>query len=400
MADNKSFLDFELPPLPKLPPKDGESDAAQTESPKEPVKREKPPLDGDFKPTKREKPPLDGAPAEKKLADDGLPPLKPIPPKPAAPKTDEPVYSKTPLDDDYVPVEEVAHVKRVTAMGETDLAQKQAEKEPEPEKPYEENGMIFTDDYDPDDSALPSLGEMDGHKKKLKLAPMSSAKQSAEKNMKEQIKMSDLLMEVGTAPVLEDLSDEYGDTKERKKNLAEQDRLDNNEKKQLVRSMKEDISYIPQSYNARASKKMYNKLMEEKNLKIAKKGMLISFIPVSLGIIACVCELIMKFNWGSHQYIDYASYLGIAGAVFLLIKSKQFKTFGMICYAITMLVFLIPGLILYTIAFMQDYYDATNSMQIVAGVICVFCFVISLIILGKSESVAMYYNTKFKRKRD
>lgn len=399
MADNKSFLDFELPPLPKLPPKpDGNSQAADSDAAltaKEPVKRVKPPLNGDLTPTsaeqaqpKREKPPLDGDFTPTKL--------------PEPEKQPDRSYSKTPLDDNYVPVEEVAHIRRVTAMGDHDLlASKKEEKPAEPEKPYEENGMIFTDDYDINAEINPTLDAMDSKPhKQIKLAPMSSAKQTAANALKEQIKMSDLQMSVGNAPVLEDLSDEYGDSSVKKKNLAEQDKLDSNEKKQLVRSMKENISYVPQGYNARASKRMYNKLMEEKNLKIAKKGMLISFIPVSLGIAACVLALLVKLNWGVHLYIDYAAFLGIIGGVLLLIKSKACKTYGMICYTLTLLVFLIPGLILYAWEFLNESAEATSTLHIFAAGISSLFLIVSLVILGKSEAVNMYYTTKFKHKKD
>lgn len=381
MPDNKSVLDFELPPLPDLP--------------------KLPPNQGGTAP-KSDVPPIPRAP-KAYSGEDGLPPL-PVRKKEEK-KADEDNTPKTPLDEGYVPKTEMDNVvKRVTSMKDDDFGvapKPKKEPEPEPEKPYEEGDMIFYDDYDPStlDASSIKLEDTSAKPKKMKLAPMSSAKQDSARVLREQIKMGDLMMDT-EAPEISEMTAEFTDGKGKKRNLAEQDRLDDREKQELVRSMKENLSHVPEGYNARASKRMANKLMEEQNLKLARKGMLLSFLPIALGLIASFLCIITPLDWGNHMYITYTGYLGVAGAVLLLIKSKQMKSFGIIIYAICCLVYVIPALVLYMLAMMNDSPEATEMSHIIAAGGASVCMICALLVLIKSKAVDMYYSTSFKRKKD
>ena len=354
MAENRSPLDFELPPLPKLPSMEGTKE------------------DSGF----------------------ALPPL------PRDPFAETGASSQqremTPLDEGYVPKTELDVKKRVTELQAA---------EPEKKAPHEEGNMIFTDDYDPD-SIFANGADADhivdeNGNRKLRLAPMTSSKRQSAMSLREQIKMGDLMMDMeDDKPILEDLSDDYTDPRDRKVSLAEQDSLDKEQKAQLRRAVKEDLSRVPIGFNMRASKRMEDKLREEQQLKIARKGMLLSFIPVFLGIISSALCIGLDFDWGQHQYIQYAGFLGVAGALLLLPRSKQTKMFGMIIYSICVLVYVIVSLLLYVFAAVQGDPEAGSMLHILASAASSVCLIAALLLLIKNEPINVYYSTKFKFKRD
>lgn len=92
----------------------------------------------------------------------------------------------------------------------------------------------------------------------------------------------------------------------------------------LKQRLEEDLSKRPENFNARASKNMYNRLMEEKKLKIAKKGFGISLIPIAMGLGSAVISAIF-LNWGSYLFFQYVAVFMIVGALMLFIKSKHVK---------------------------------------------------------------------------
>ena len=140
---------------------------------------------------------------------------------------------------------------------------------------------------------------------------------------------------------------------------------------------------------------MYNKLMEEKKLKIAKKGMLISFIPIVLGLVgAALCYL--KLGWGDYTWLPYCAVAGVLGALALLIKSKKSKIFGMLMYGLALVAYVGPGLLLY--AFDNSNNTAPDRMEhMIFAVAASVMNIAALVILYKNESVNTYYSTKFKK---
>lgn len=228
------------------------------------------------------------------------------------------------------------------------------------------------------------------------LAPMHTAREAQARNVREKMKMEDLAMDLDTPPVLDDLSDEYAAPEKRAENLMERDHLESDEKQVLKQRLQEDLSRRPENFNARASRNMYNKLMEEKKLKIARKGMLISFIPIVMELTAAgICFFTM--NWGTYQWLSYVAAFGAFGALLLLIKSKHTKMFSIIISAITVLAYAVPGLVLYAIdETMQNERD--YIVRIVMAAAAVLLNVGAILILTKNEAVNTYYTAKFRRK--
>ncbi len=372
ILDIDSLDDFELPPLPKLPAKSSEGSAG--DDAKNTAKK-----DAERSPRH-----------EKKAAD-------------SAEK------AKSDTHKDTKPAE--TKPDKASESGKNDLELPPL-REPEPEKPVAaKSEEMFKPDDDPignsddlenfdfDDNYDPDLDEIDAGSVVLeemtRVAPIRSRKEESARNMKESIRMNDLSMDTA-APVLDDLSDEYAAPEKKAESLLDRDKLDAEEKLILKQRLQEDLGRRPENFNARASKNLQNRLMEEKKLKIAKKGFKLSFIPIILGIVGAVlCYLNM--NWGNYQWFQYVSVFALAGAVILLIKSNHAKIFGVILYTLTLLMYVGPGLVLYALnETMQAEPDYLPHLLCAAAASVMN--IVSVIILTKNEAVNIYYTTKFSRK--
>ncbi len=362
MSDNKRNIDLDLPPLPKAPlPKIPPMPEAPSfmkdmgDKPKE-VRREKPPLDGDM-PVKSTTTEKKAESSSEKMSfekkDAGLPPV---------------------MQDDTP-----AKAIKAAPMREED--------------PYADDSAskhdVIIEEYDGE------IGEIDP---KVALAPMTSNRERAQRELKEKIKMNDLQMEM-EAPILDDLNDKYVAPEKKAKDLVEQDRLDRDEKMQLRRRVQEDLARVPENYNARQSKNMYNKLMEEKKLKTAKKGLALSVIPVLLGLIgAVICYFLL--GWPDYEQIfQITAAFAAFGALLLLIKSNHGRLFGMTIYAISLIAYIGLGMIYYIYLVAMGTIAEYDLMHMVFGVAASACNIISLILLSKNEAIVTYYTTKFSKKR-
>lgn len=386
---NISLDDFDLPPLPVRKPAGKEAENVSEQPSAAPAAADSP---NDFElPPLPEKKPEN---ANETVSEDGfdLPPLpekKPenanetvsegdgfdLPPLPEK-KPDEPENSVTPEPEAY----DEPEPEYEDAM-------------PEPEKPKPR--VSLEDDLDVDlETVTPEDIGIDDPSKAL--APMRTEREAQTRNVREKMKMNDLMMDMEGAPVLDDLSDEYAAPEKRAEDLLERDHLESDEKQVLKQRLQEDLSRRPENYNARASRNMYNKLMEEKKLKIARKGMMISFIPILMELIAAgICFFTM--NWGAYQWLSYVSVFGAFGALLLLIKSKHTKMFSIIISAVTVLAYAVPGLALYALDdTMQTAPDYVLHITLAAA--AALLNIGSILILTKNEAVNTYYTAKFKRK--
>lgn len=401
-----NFDDFELPPLPKRPAKniDGsDADSAQTVKPvvKTAVTdKELPPLpektvDNSLDaitdiPDNSELPPL-----PEKSVDNSLDAISNIP-EASLPDADEKKHNADALesiqtsDDDFeLPPMPERPKPETEQEEEIQIYDKKTEEAAEKAKADEE-AFIFDDDYDADldhistDSII--LEDLTEH-----VAPIRTREEESARNIKEKIKMDDLAMEMGPAPVLEDLSDEYAAPQKKAESLVDREQLDSDEKRVLKQRLEEDLSKRPENFNARASKNMYNRLMEEKKLKIAKKGFGISLIPIAMGLASAVVSAIF-LNWGSYLFFQYVAIFMIIGALMLFIKSKQVKMLSIAMYAVSLLLYVGVALGLYVVKGNSDI------VHLVASVGASALNIVSIIILTKNEAVNTYYSSDFKKK--
>lgn len=257
----------------------------------------------------------------------------------------------------------------------------------------DEEVFDFDDDYDLDSIDKSSIILEDMTKN---VAPLRTGEEESARNMKEIVKLNDMAMDIGATPVLDDLSDEYRDLEVKAADLRDLDNLTDDEKRMLKTQLAEDLGKRPENFNARASQRMYNKLMEQKQLKIAKKGMALSFIPIILGLVSAVIAF-TQLGWGGYTFIKYISFFMVIAALILLVRSKHTKLFAITIYAVTLLVYVGPGLILYI---MNPIVQQSNDkiVHIAAVVAAVACNVAAISILQKNEAINTYYSSKFTKK--
>lgn len=364
---NISLDDFDLPPLPVRKPAGKEAENVSEQPSAAPAAADNP-NDFDLPPLPEKEPEN----ANETVSEEDGYDLPPLPEK----KPDEPENSVTSEPEAY----DEPEPEYEDAM-------------PEPEKPKPR--VSLEDDLDVDlETVTPEDIGIDDPSKAL--APMRTEREAQTRNVREKMKMNDLMMDMEGAPVLDDLSDEYAAPEKRAEDLLERDHLESDEKQVLKQRLQEDLSRRPENYNARASRNMYNKLMEEKKLKIARKGMMISFIPILMELIAAgICFFTM--NWGAYQWLSYVSVFGAFGALLLLIKSKHTKMFSIIISAVTVLAYVVPGLVLYALDdTMQAAPDYVLHISLAAA--AALLNVAAILILTKNEAVNTYYTAKFKRK--
>ncbi|MCM1525348.1 MAG: hypothetical protein NC120_12930 [Ruminococcus sp.] len=396
-ADNLD--DFELPPLPKLPPKkteNGVEDAPKAEN----IDNKLPPL-----PPKTVDNSLDEITDIPADAD-----LPPMPKKTAANSLDEisappesAVYEDnragaaeidTSGDDfELPPLPEIKKEKSDEEIFDFE------ETEPEPDT-VTESRFEFTEDYsgEIDDIVLGDLEEEDiVVDEATALAPLTSGREASARNIKESVRLNDMAMELQGRPVLDDLSDDYTEPKKKAVSLVERDKLDDDEKRVLKQRLEEDLSKRPENFNARASRNMYNRLMEEKNLKIAQKGFAISVIPILMGLGSAVIAF-LKLNWGDYLWFQYVAMFMVVAALLLFAKSKHIKMLSTALYAVCLLLYVGPGLVLFVLD--EEMRESPDMIvHLIFAVAASALNIISIIILSKNEAVNVYYNTKFSRKR-
>lgn len=180
--------DFELPPLPKRPVKVGETvEKVDKELSDKEIDAELPPL-----PEKTVDNSLDAI-KEDVSADT----LKNASEYEAPDKLDS-----IDTDDDFE-LPPLPEVKKEEKPKEEEFV---IEQEPE-EDDHTDDTFDFSDEYDLDDE--PDKESLVLEDLAATVKPIRSGREESARNMQEAIKMSDLSMEVGSGPVLDDLSSEY-----------------------------------------------------------------------------------------------------------------------------------------------------------------------------------------------
>ncbi|MGN0666953.1 MAG: hypothetical protein ACI4KF_10565 [Huintestinicola sp.] len=406
MPDLTDFNDFELPPLPSLPkmpvklssssetavtsPSEVENTAAESIEEPSPASANAAESNEHVKPADAdmdfELPPL-RAPKETKSAgasdeagdasDFELPPL---PVRPAEDEENQSDYLESPELDDADYGEAVSYEERVESAERESIA--------------EAEEQFDFGDYDPDADLDPdsiSLDEM------TELSDLTSKKEFREKNLKEQAKLNDLAMEVGTnAVVLDDLSDEYLPPEKAAADLLEQEKLDDEGKRLLKQKLAEDLQKVPENFNKRASQNMYDRLMEEKKMKIAKKGFGVSLIVVFLGFISAAISYLF-LDWGEHNWFQLTGVAMVITSLLLFIKSKRAKIMAQLFYILGIAAYLFPGMGMYLMdpKSLQD--EESMAFRLVMYGVAAVINVICVIILTKSESLNIYYTAKFSK---
>lgn len=208
----------------------------------------------------------------------------------------------------------------------------------------------------------------------------------------------DFLDEEEIAPEIEDLSKDIKPTYDKAKSLTEQPKLQKNEKEMLKEQLQKEINSTPTTYDKKESLQMYNKLMEEKKLKAAKKGFGLTVMVMILGFI---CAGLIYFISTLNPDNDYISmqYAVILFAVsfLLMIRSKFIRNLEILLFTLNTVVLIGPGLIKQAVAVETHGMNFNTTMLLygIAIIISGFC----CFQLVTNNAIETYFTANFSGKK-
>ncbi len=389
------LADFDLPPLPSLPPKPNSSaagTAGSSETASASAAVTAPPFEKDLD-DDTELPPLPSRPAENTKNND----ITYQQPEPSGYDSDHYEDDSFELPDlpdisDRIPESNESITEEYDDTFEDRRSKAFDDKAREAEAEFDFDSASEYDDIDLDkiDTSGLVLEEMS------KTEPLRTRTEESARNIKEKVRLDDMAQEMTSVPMLDDLSDEYTEPKKKAVSLVDKDKLEDDEKRTLKQRLEEDLSRRPQNYNAKSSKRMYDRLMEEKRLKTAKKGFLISIIPILMGL-ASSAIIFLKAQWGSMIFMPYVGVIMAAAALLLLIKSKHTKLLSISLYAVCLLMVVGFSLVMYVVN-EENQAASDYILHIVLMTAAAALNIGSIVILTKNEAVNTYYSSKFSRK--
>lgn len=285
----------------------------------------------------------------------------------------------------------------------------QPEEKPAP-APQEPEYIVDDEDYDYEgkledmDTSGIILEDMDqGKKRASRVSYIRTGEQDAAKTIKNQVMMDDMSLEMkNSKPILEDLSDEYNPQTNAKKRMSDEDdfvltkKLDDSEKLAIKNHLNEEINSRPKRFNQRASNAMYAKLMEEKRIKKAKKGLLMT-IGVMLLTLACAVITYIGIMPMDDRYL-YLAGGSLVFSLLLMVKSKKVKVLSTLYFAINTIVLAGPGLTMYILT-QNEHPDPNFNLRVVFFSAAIILSVAAIAILCKSDTIEAYYTTSTRKSK-
>ncbi len=200
------------------------------------------------------------------------------------------------------------------------------------------------------------------------------------------------------APEIEDLSKDIKPTYDKTKSLADQPKLQKSEKELLKEQLQREINSTPAPVDKKESLQMYNKLMEEKKLKSAKKGFGLTVMVMILGFVdAALIYFISSLN-PENDYISmqYAVIL-FAASFLLMIRAKFIRNLEILLFTLNTIVLIGPGLIKQAVAVETHGMNFNTTMLLygIAIIISGFC----CFQLVTNNSIETYFTTNFSGKK-
>lgn len=199
-------------------------------------------------------------------------------------------------------------------------------------------------------------------------------------------------------PEIEDLSKDIKPTYDKAKSLAAQPKLQKSEKELLKEQLQREINSTPTTVDKKESLQMYNKLMEEKKLKSAKKGfgmavlvMILGFVDA--GIIYFISTMNPENDFISMQY----AILLFAISFLLMIRAKFIRNLEILLFTLNTIVLIGPGLVKQAVAVEQHAmnFNTTMVMYGIAIIISGFC----CFQLITNNSIEAYYTMNLSNKK-
>lgn len=226
-------------------------------------------------------------------------------------------------------------------------------------------------------------------------------KKAKSRSLGQQMQLDEIAMNMGSRPILEEMSDEYVPTEKNTTDLASKETLDKDEKQLIRERLEKEIGKRPEGYNKKTSLEMYHNLMREQKIKKAKKGFFKVLLLIALGLITAVITY-FKLNWNEAvQAFDETGklggilvYLPIATGFFSLIlffKVKSVKVISAVYFAANTIILIGPGFIKFALD--TDQQPENYVMTLIFYLLAILMSAYVCIQLCTSEDVEAYYTT-------
>ena len=234
----------------------------------------------------------------------------------------------------------------------------------------------------------------------IKTDYISNDHSTAAKSIANQIKLDDISLEMSeSVPLLEDLSAEYKPTYNKAKADEQFRPVEKKSEQQLIKErLQREINRVPDQVDKKESLALYNKLMEEKKIKDAHKGLVSTIFVMIFGIMsACISYFFL--DWSSQAVFKYLAFAAMVFSLLLLIKLKFVKVLCTLFFAANTLVLLIPGVIMFAI---QSELAETNEAGFIKTLILLVAATLlsaaSCFQLATSDKIEAFYSTKISSK--
>ncbi|MCD7730978.1 MAG: hypothetical protein LUI05_05720 [Oscillospiraceae bacterium] len=215
-------------------------------------------------------------------------------------------------------------------------------------------------------------------------------------NIRHQMEMDSLAMEMGNKPVLEEMSTEYNTTQKRTADLASRESLDRDEKQLIKERLEKEIGKRPTGYNKKASVEMYHTLMKEQKIKRAKKGFFVILMLAAMGIIVSVITY-TKLNWNDSQLFMYLAMGTLIFSLLMILKARVFKFLAGLYFAVNTVLLAAPGL--FKFAFNTSNRPDAYIETLVFYIVAIALSAIICIQLCTSSNIDTYYTTHITKEK-
>lgn len=234
----------------------------------------------------------------------------------------------------------------------------------------------------------------------IKIEEMRNPRKAVSMSLKNQIMADDLAMDMGGQPKLNEMSDEYGNTKKKEEEILNKDKLDREEKELIKNRLRFEIESKPEGFNQRKSLEMYHKLMDEQREKEARHGLLMVLVLSAIGLISAVSCYFIKINAdGTKGYMDFLPLATASFSLLIIIRAKAFRIFAIIYFIVYTVVLIWPGLIPFAMA-PENQGGPEYLIKLGLFAASIICGAIVCIQLITSKPVEAYYSyTKPKNNR-
>jgi len=276
-----------------------------------------------------------------------------------------------------------------------------------PKTDYDEASLDYVYDGDENYSYSGALEDISAESIALedmdvKLEEMRTDKSSIISSLKSQMMQDDLAMSVEGHPQLDEMSDIYGPSKQKKEDIMLKNKLDRNEKDLLKNQLKSQLESKSKDYDRRKSAEMYKALMAEQHAREAKKGFLVLLVMAVFGLITA--GIIYMLNdkvpeaRGIIPSLQPLAIAAVAFSVFMFSKSGFFKITSVMFFILNSIALIGPGLLVFAMS--PDNQKSENYILgiilTVAAIIFSFLTAFSLV---TNKDIKNYYSYKPEKKK-